>query len=119
MLRKEEIQQHVSKASNRCLLSDPEIPLLGTDMKSSNSTGQKGYSCKNTRGGVSRDGTVNDADAVSQILSGLPFARLYSKHSTSISSFNSQSRPVQWVLLFSPFYRRADGDTQQVNNLPS
>lgn len=69
MLRKEEIQQYVSKASNRCLLSDPEIPLLGTDMKSSNSTGQKGYSCKNPRGGVSRDGTVNDADADEMMLS--------------------------------------------------
>lgn len=81
------------------MLSDPEIPLLETDPKVVIIEVRKDLIARiSGEGSVEMVQSWNTADAEEIMLYSkcLLYARLYSKHS-SISSFNSQSRPVEGV----------------------
>ena len=90
------IQQYISKASNCGLLSDPEIPLSETDPKVVTLEVRKDLIAR-----VSGEGSVEMVQSWNEEMmlysKCLLYSRVYSKHSTSISSFNSQSRPVEQV----------------------
>ena len=78
------------------MFNNPEIPLSETDPKVVTLEVRKDLIAR-----VSGEGSVEMVQSWNEEMmlysKCLLYARVYSKHSTSISSFNSQSRPVEQV----------------------